>query len=145
MIGAWQRKKHALFPLISSNRNTRVIFSFAVFAVNCRYHVHRYCYINSMEPLQTYLRWCILCLRAWNAKTECESTLIQTVKDEFYRETDLFGSDPEEKLLWTTINPRALSYTNRKCRKWSIWRILLICLTSQLKHKSTICIFRHLP
>lgn len=81
--------------------------------------------------------------RAWNAKTECESTL-NCQLDEFYRETDLFGSAPEEKLLWTSINPRDLSYTNGKCQKWSIWRILLICLTSQLTHKSTIFIFRHL-
>ena len=32
----------------------------------------------------------------------------------------------------------------RRGRKWSIWRILLTCLTSQLMHKSTICIFRDL-
>ena len=45
--------------------------------------------------------------RAWYAKTECEST----VKDECYREINLFGSAPKEKLLWTSINPRELSYT----------------------------------
>ena len=31
------------------------------------------------------------------------------VKVEFHRETDLFASAPEEKSIWTSINPRELS------------------------------------
>ena len=60
--------------------------------------------------------------RAWYAETECESNL-----------------NCQRRILW-----RDWFVWQWKCRKWSIWRILLICLTSQLTHKSTICIFRDL-
>lgn len=42
----------------------------------------------------------------------------------------LFGSAPEEKLLWTSINLPRLTYA--KIIQLETFRILLICLTSQL-------------
>ena len=50
--------------------------------------------------------------RAWYAETECESNL-----------------NCQRRILW-----RDWFVWRWKCRKWSIWRILLICLTSQLTH-----------
>ena len=52
--------------------------------------------------------WGILCLKGHGTQKPSVKAL-QTVKDEFYREIDLFGRAPEEKLLWTSINPRELS------------------------------------
>lgn len=45
-------------------------------------------------------KWCILCLRGHGTQKASVKAL-QIVKDELYRETDLFGNAPEEKLLWT--------------------------------------------
>ena len=45
-------------------------------------------------------KWCILCLRGHGTQKASVKAL-QIVKDEFYRETDLFGNAPEEKVLWT--------------------------------------------
>ena len=47
--------------------------------------------------------WCILCLKGHGTQNPSVKALL-TVKDEFYREIDMFGSAPEEKLLWTSIN-----------------------------------------
>ena len=49
-------------------------------------------------------KWCI----PWYATTERESTL-NCQKRILYRD-DLFGNAPDEKLLWTNINPPELSY-----------------------------------
>ena len=99
MIGGWQRKKHAFSHLfrhtvfMTDVKHEYKSFVFlsrtcaCQFSVNCGYHVYRYCYIHSIETLQTYERLRIV------------YTVFKTVTDEFYREIDLFGSAPEEKLL----------------------------------------------
>ena len=156
MTGAWQRKNHAFSLLFRHavfmrdiKHEYRSFISLSrtctgQFAVNCGYHVHRYCYIHSMETLQSYERWRIVVYCVWKGMVR---------KNRVWKHFKLSKTNSIERLICLAVLPKKNCYgqasirensATRKRRKWSIWRILLICLTSQLTHKSTICIFRDL-
>lgn len=79
--------------------------------------------------------------RAWYAETQCERNL-NCQRWILWR--DWFVWQCSRWKIAMNKQQSTRTQLHGKCCKWSIWRILLICLNSQLTHKYTFCIFRDL-